>query len=189
MADLQKGINTYVTLEEADGYVRDNYPSKSVEYTSWFGNGLSEDDKKAMLVQSCRSLNNIKYTGGKRRAGQPLAFPRVRRYGMGPSMITTIFVSQFGDNSLSDSVGLDNGLVVAGYAQIENAIAYSGMSTSTITESRERRLSGLASEKVGSVSKTYNIKDTDVDEVEGGIYTKKVRIILRAWVTESVYAL
>jgi hypothetical protein len=187
MADLVVGVNTYVTLDQADQYVTDNYPSISPEYTSWFDQ--NDDDKQAMLVQSANSLNNIKYTGGKAIAGQPLAFPRAKRFGLGPTMITTLFVSQYNDNSLSDRVGGDNGLKAAGNAQVENAVAYFGLAKTVVTKTRERRLSGQTSEKVGSVSKTYSIRTEDVADAENGIYTKKVNAILRAWITETVYSL
>lgn len=186
MSEIKLYINSYVTLEQANNYIEYNYPTVSNEYKSWFNDSLSDNDKVAMLIQSANSLNNLRYTGTKIRVGQPLAFPRVKRYGIGPAIVNTYFISQYGDNSLVDKGGGDNGLVVIGYAQIENALAYAAINKSKVSSIRENRLSGLVSERAGSVTRSFNI---DNDDYESGIYSKKVYKILKAWITETVYAL
>ena len=188
--ELRVGTDSYVTLEEANDYVKSYYLSNSAEYISWFNSEVSDDDRRAALRQSALSLNNLKYTGRKKLRGQSLAFPRVKPNYGGCGVINTLFISQTHDNSLVDSgSGGDTGLEVARYAQIENAIAYISMNKSLVVKTRERRISGLSSKKAGSVSETYNTATRNIEDIESGIYTKKVEMILRAWITESVYAI
>jgi len=189
---LTLGVDSYVTLAEADSYVENNYMSTSNEMETW--SGLQDSDKEVVLRQSCLSLNNLKYTGSKQRNGQKLAFPRMQRYGVGPGVATTLFVSQFTDNSLVDQGGSTNeqrtGISVAKDAQIENAIAYVQLKPKAIQDTRERRLSGLTSKRAGSIAETYDNKREDrFDNPENGIYSSKVKVLLKAWLTESVYAL
>ena len=101
--ELRVGTDSYVTLEEANDYVKSYYLSNSAEYISWFNSEVSDDDRRAALRQSALSLNNLKYTGRKKLRGQSLAFPRVKPNYGGCGVINTLFISQTHDNSLVDS--------------------------------------------------------------------------------------
>lgn len=78
--DLQIGINTYVTVEEADTYIASHYLSTNSARQTW--ENLTDEDKKASLLRSCMALNSLKYTGRRKVAGQKLEFPRTNTHGI-----------------------------------------------------------------------------------------------------------
>ena len=64
-----QGIDSYVTLAEADDYVANFYAQ-----ISW--SELSETQKEQRLVLACERLEALPFTGRKRLRGQNLLFPR-----------------------------------------------------------------------------------------------------------------
>jgi len=66
---MTQGIDSYVTLAEADDYVANFYAQ-----TSW--SDLSETQKEQRLVLACERLEALPFTGRKRTLVQSLLFPR-----------------------------------------------------------------------------------------------------------------
>jgi len=62
--------NSYVTLSEANGYIRNilGHPNK------W--DTLSVEGRKRLLIESCKDINNFNFVGERYYDNQPLEFPR-----------------------------------------------------------------------------------------------------------------
>lgn len=185
---IKVNINSYVTLDEADTYVRENYLSSSPEYVNWLGDNVKNTDKMAALISSAKVLNRYKYKGAKVIYGQPLAFPR--RDIAYPGLVPLLFRSQTYDNTLIDSTYGSDGLELAKEAQIVNAVAMLSVNQSLVTEVRERRFSGIVSEKVGSVSRAYDSDNDSSSKLISGVYAKeRIEDILMPWLRGSVCTL
>ena len=87
--DLQIGINSYVTVSEADDYVTSHYLSTNTARQLW--EALSTEDKSSALLRSCMALNNLKYTGRRAVAGQKLEFPRTSTAGVAGVFYQQVF--------------------------------------------------------------------------------------------------
>ena len=66
--------DTYISLEDADTYVEENYVSTSTEYTTW--SALSNSDKEIYLKNSTKKIDRGIYRGIKAVSTQTLEFPR-----------------------------------------------------------------------------------------------------------------
>lgn len=67
---LTKGVNSYVTLAEAEAYFADR-----VDAVAWFE--LADDDRKSQaLVTATTLLDSLNWDGQSVSETQPLAFPR-----------------------------------------------------------------------------------------------------------------
>lgn len=84
----------YVTLKEANTYVKEHYLSTDSLRTQW--EALSDEDKSALLRKSFQTMELLPFTGRKTVCGQPNMFPR------------------WPDTEVPDAVK---------YAQIENAVS------------------------------------------------------------------
>lgn len=188
MGKIEVGVNSYVTLEEAQAYVSTFYMSTSAEFKAWTSETLSDDDKETALIASAQALNNLKYNGRKRVPGQKLAFPRVTV--LMPGIYWTPFVVQYADTSLSScGYGGDNGLESAKAAQIENALAHI-LYGCTYTTTKKRALSGITSKRVDDVAESYSNRTDLLYEAETGLYApNKVKALLKSWLDESVFTL
>lgn len=82
---LQKGTNSYVTVEEADAYFADR-----LDVAAW--TEASETQKPQALVTATRMLDGLDWTGYVVSESQPLAFPRSGDY-FDPRTGTTISLS------------------------------------------------------------------------------------------------
>jgi hypothetical protein len=69
----QKGINSYVSLDEADSYFEGH-----VSGSQW--SALDALAKARLLVTSTRVLDDLSWAGAAVSSSQPLAFPRVLSY-------------------------------------------------------------------------------------------------------------
>lgn len=188
MAEIKVNFNSYVTLEEADDYIKTYYTSTSAERTTW--ESLPEEDKIIALLSSARALNNLRYKGQKKIKGQPLAFPRkYATMGFGVSYIP--FVSQYVDSSLYEGVwGSGDGLSAAKEAQIVNAITGLSMDTSIITEVLERSVAGIKSKSAGRMSESYDNDTNRAKNLSIGIYNiDKIKNILNCWLSDSVFSI
>ena len=188
MAELQVNINSYVSLEEAEKYIETFYTSTSAERTKW--GELNEDDKKVVLLSSARALNNLRYKGQKKISGQPLAFPRkysVVGFGIG----YVPYHSQYVDSTLFEGAfGNGDGLEAAKEAQIVNAVTGVAMNTNIITDVLERSVACIKSKSAGRISESYDNDTTRARELSIGIYNMdKIRNILNAWLSDSVFSL
>lgn len=72
--DLIKGVNSYVTLAEANTYVLSYYISTDPFRINW--ELLSDDDKTILLNRAMSTIERQPFTGTKTRLDQVLAFPR-----------------------------------------------------------------------------------------------------------------
>lgn len=176
---LKVGVDSYVTLEEAENIIDFSSVSSDEAYIKW--SELSDRDKEVLLRNSCRDLNNLKYSGRKARASQNLAFPRVDSYTCGIGY--RLFIGQLYDNGLVSGNSTDGGLSLAKQAQVVNALygcIYSDLATNQIAVS----IQGLTSKKAGPIAETYK-RDRTSEDALMGIYTKKVYSLLRPWINDS----
>lgn len=176
---LRVGIDTYVSLEDAEKLIDEYSVSSDETYLKW--KELSDRDKEVLLRNSCRDLNNLKYTGRKARASQVLAFPRVDSYPCGVGY--ALYTSQLFDNGLVSNGGTDGGLSLARQAQVINALyasVYSELANSQLGVS----IQGLVSKKAGPIAETYQ-RGKESSDALMGIYTKKVYSLLRPWLNDS----
>jgi len=189
MATLSVNVNSYVTLEEADTFVENNYMSMSAEYVKW--NELTDNDKIVALTSSATALNNLRYKGQKKIKGQLLAFPRVYRLGVGFGIGYIPYVSQYVDSSLYEGVSSsDCGYTSAKEAQIVNAVAGVAVDADLISDVRQRTVQAIKSESIGKVSKSYDIDSPRTKNIMRGIYDyDRVTYILNGWLTDSVFSL
>lgn len=70
---LQKGVNSYVTVDEADAYFADR-----LDVAAWAE--ASETQKPQALVTATKMLDDLDWTGYVVSESQPLAFPRTGEY-------------------------------------------------------------------------------------------------------------
>lgn len=73
------GINTYLTVREADKLV-ESYFLETEDVRTQYEN-LSDEDKNALLYRGCMDMQKLLYRGYKKDNSQKLAFPRVNRGG------------------------------------------------------------------------------------------------------------
>ncbi|WP_396189864.1 DnaT-like ssDNA-binding protein [Flavobacterium sp.] len=82
---LQKGVNSYVTVDEANTYFADR-----LDVAAW--TGASEEQKPQALVTATKMLDDLDWTGYVVSESQPLAFPRSGDY-FDPRTGTTVSLS------------------------------------------------------------------------------------------------
>lgn len=71
---MQVGVDTYITVEQADAIIQGNVCSQSKQRQDW--EGLSDDDKGVFLAQAMLEIESLAYIGMKADQSQPLQFPR-----------------------------------------------------------------------------------------------------------------
>lgn len=175
------GVDSYVTLEQAESIISDSHISTSDLVIKW--NSLSDADKEVMLKTSCRDINNLKFDGRREVIGQKLEFPRVLTYPTGYGY--RLFVGQFVDNGLVDGdYSSDGGLSFVKQAQVENAIYHSYLDD-TVNKQAGVNIKGITSKKAGPISESYNINNKYNKDALRGIYTDKVYSLLTPWLNDS----
>lgn len=183
---LEVGIDSYVTLEEASVLAAKTCLSSDPAYKKW--SDLADSDKEVLLRNSCRSINNLKFNGRRKKVSQVLEFPRVNTMPCGIGY--RLFVSQFYDNGLYDGGSGDDGLTLVKEAQVCNAV-YSALYNDLATNQIGVNIQGLTSKKAGPIAETYNRstngKSTGTSEQDAliGIFTKKVYSLLTPWLAEA----
>lgn len=132
---LTIGVDTYVTIEEADEYVSKYYVSTDDAFTSW--GALMQNAKEVYLRRSALEMNSMAFAGRKCSPDQPLAFPR-------------IFTSSRPGIDFSSNIPEDVKI-----AQIENAISMGNPKELEDAEFYQRlRKYGIASYHIGNLSET-----------------------------------
>ena len=158
------GVDSYVTVEEADKMLGGLYLDNNEVYKKW--QTLTESQKEVLLRASCRDLDNLRYTGEKKNYSQKLQFPRktdsICGYGY------RLYISQLCDNGLVDGTCEADGLNEIALAQVENAIWHSYVDD-VVVEQAGLNITGLTSK---------------IDALRG-IYTQKVYSILSSWLCDS----
>ena len=178
---LTVGVDSYVTLSEAEEYIANNHLSTSELVVKW--NGLSDFDKEVMLRTSCRDINNLKFDGKRSKVGQLLEFPRVLSYPVGMSY--RLFTGQLVDNGLVDGdYSNDGGISKAKEAQVENAV-YHCFLDDTVNKQAGINIKGITSKNAGPISESYNQNNRYNKDALRGIYTDKVYSLLTPWLNES----
>ena len=178
---LNIGVDSYVTLEEAENLISNNHLSTSELRLKW--DELDNSDKEVLLRTSCRDINNLKFNGRRAKVGQLLEFPRVLQFPVGYGY--RLFIGQFQDNGLIDGEGADDGgLQAAKEAQVENAI-YHAFVDDDVNTQLGINIKGITSKKAGPIAETYNINNKYNNNALRGIYTDKVYTILNAWICDS----
>lgn len=71
---MQVGIDSYVTIYDADAYVASRYISSDAARLRW--DALPDDDKEILLIQACAEIEALQLRGKKMSRDQLLAFPR-----------------------------------------------------------------------------------------------------------------
>lgn len=179
--ELQVGINTYATVEEADNYIASHYLSSNSARQSW--EALTDEDKKAALLRSCVALNALKYNGRRKVAGQKLEFPRTSSQGVAGVFYQPVFNPAYDQGLAGYSATSSDGLDKAVMAQIENALWYVALDPQ-VTDGAKITVRGLTSKKAGPISENYGQTSVQAQE---GIYTKQVYAILSEWLSNSRY--
>lgn len=179
--ELQVGINTYATVEEADGYITSHYLSTNAARQAW--EALSTEDKTSALLRSCVALNSLKYNGRRAVAGQKLEFPRTSSQGITGVFYQQVFNPAYDQGLAGYSATSSDGLDKAIMAQIENALWYVALDPQ-VTDGAKIAIRGLTSKKAGPISESYGQTSVQAQE---GIYTKQVYSILSEWLSTSRY--
>lgn len=177
---LTVGIDSYVTLEEAEVIASENYTSNSDILVKW--NNLSNSDKEVLLRTSCRDINNLKFDGVKAHVNQRLAFPRKISNPVGIGY--ALFISQMYDNSLYNAGDASGGLPAVREAQVENAL-YHCYLDEAVTKQAGINIQGLTSKKAGPIAESYDLNNRYNKNALRGIYTDKVYSILCDWLCDS----
>lgn len=178
---LEVGVDSYITLEEADNLINNYFMSSDTAYQAW--ETLEDKDKEALLRNSCRDIDSLKFDGRRKVPGQILEFPRVNATIAGIGY--RLFIGQFQDNGLYSQGIADGGLSAVKQAQVINAV-YAGLYNNLVTEQIGLNIQGLTSKKAGPIQETYNrSNNSDNSDALMGIYTKKVYSILRPWLNDA----
>ena len=72
--EFEIGINTYITLEEANSIIEDEFDTDSKEYTLW--NELDDKGKKRLILKATRISEKLVYLGYRYDTCQTMAWPR-----------------------------------------------------------------------------------------------------------------
>lgn len=72
---LEVGVNSYLTVEEADILVSNNLDDDSEDRLEW--NKLSTDSKEKLLIKGTRLVDKLPYLGVKYNPSSKLNWPRI----------------------------------------------------------------------------------------------------------------
>lgn len=180
------GVDTFISLADADNYTKSMYTEGNELYDTWFG--LTDEAKEAWLRRSTKALDRLKYQGEKLRYSQTLQFPRkIKNYNGGFGWAWDVSFYYDNQHIAVDDLGLeDGGMSAIAEATIENALYGSVLDKSMISVS-VASIAGLTSKKAGSVSETYNRSSHGNRNAMRDIFTDKVYSILVQWVIGSYH--
>lgn len=153
---LEMLIDTYVTIAQADQYVKEHYLSNEPLRITW--EGLEEADKEVYLRRAFEKMNSLPYSGRRKNLKQTLPFPR---YVWCPS---------------------DWGNVQR--AQIIIAVSATDIAGNTESAEIEAwKLRGLSEVKLGDA--TYKFASGSAIEGAGSYYglPKEAYLLLRKWLS------
>lgn len=125
------GVDTYITLQEANEYVKKYYSSTDPLRIQW--EAMSEDDQEIFLRKSFAQINSLPYVGKPRSPKQVNPFPRA------------------GDFTEQDLLHIK-------YAQVEQALTIPDTVAAQETEDQLRlrlRRAGVTSYKIGDLSESF----------------------------------
>lgn len=185
---LNVGVDSYVSLDDGNKIAAAVSLSSDPAYKAWLE--LSDSDKEVLLRNSCRAIDNLKFTGRRRNVSQTLEFPRVDSSVCGIGY--RLYTGQLYDNGLYGAYGSsDGGLALVKQAQVVNAI-YAGYYNNLSVEQIGVNIQGLTSKKAGPIAESYDkssrnktsgsISDSDTLR---GIFTPQVYSLLTPWLDDT----
>ena len=141
---LTVGVNTYVTIDEADAYIAECYLLADEQRKAWEAAG---GDKEVALRRACAALDSLTYQGVKFAFPQPLAFPRY--FGENYAMIDGVLYAPEVDRYPE----LREVPKAIKAAQIEEALEM--VSPTVATENKDIRNNPVQSYSIGHLSETF----------------------------------
>lgn len=183
---LTVGVDSYVTLEDANDIAAATSLSSDKAYQKWLT--LTDSDKEVLLRNSCRDINSLKFDGRRKNLSQVLEFPRVDVSASGLGY--RLYTGQLYDNGLYSSGNSDGGLSMARQAQVINAL-YAGYYNDIVTDTMAMNIQGITSKRAGPISESYNRNSNGTNTSSNsrdaliGIYTNKVYSLLAPWLNDS----
>lgn len=121
------GIDTYITLAEAETYISTYYVSTNPLRVNW--NKLSNDDKEVYLRNGAKAIDSLVLRGKRATLEQTMEFPRI--------------IDKESQLVVPDDVK---------NAQVETALS----SSDNITQNRQELINaGVVSYRIGDLSETY----------------------------------
>lgn len=181
---LVVGVDSYVTLEEANKYVQDYFANDAAITSKW--TALTDAAKESLLRQSTQAIDNLfKFKGRKKKLSQPLQFPRIIYSGLnGLPVFPEYKANPFFDNSLMDSDYYnDGGLTLASRAVVENSVAAMNV-VKPVHDAGVNAILGITSKKIGPIAETYgNAQGYEARAAKAGVYVyEKVAHILMPYI-------
>lgn len=164
------GVDTYVTVEEADEYIAGYYRLTDEQRIAW--EAAERSDKEVTLRRACAAINGLSFRGVKFRYPQILAFPRYfgANYAMLNGTLYAAEVDRYPElKEVPDAVK---------HAQIEEALEL--LAPGAGTEYREAVTGPIESYTIGHLSETYRIAaEGSLDAV---LTSGKAKEMLRSYV-------
>ena len=129
---LTVGVDTYVTLEEANQYISDHFASTDPLRIQW--EAMSEGDREVYLRKAFVQINQLPYTGKPVKNTQTLPFPRYAQDG---------FTVVYNTDNLKK-------------AQTEQAIGLTDtVAAQDVSDRLRLRRAGVRSYRIGDLSETF----------------------------------
>ena len=75
---FEVGVNTYMTVEEADSIMEDEFDTSEPEYVYW--NTLDEIGKQRTILKGTRKVNTFVWVGTQYPGYQQMPWPRLIQY-------------------------------------------------------------------------------------------------------------
>lgn len=75
---FEVGVNTYMTVEEADSIVEDEFDSAEAEYEIW--QGLNTASKQRVILKGTRLADTLVWRGKRYPGYQQMPWPRLIQY-------------------------------------------------------------------------------------------------------------
>lgn len=181
---LNIGVDSYVSLEEANQYVEKNYVSTNSYRVKW--NSLSDSDKEVLLRASTSALDQLKYIGSKRDYSQKLKFPRMTITSQSGMEHVWGQPNQFYDVGVwpNGSSGYDGGMLAIKQATCDNALVQASLETE-VQSNIVNGIKGIKSKSVGPISETYDNTEKEARGARRGLYSPKIYAFLNAWLADS----
>ena len=167
---LTVGIDSYVTIAQADEYISGHYTPTDERSVAWAS--LSDEDKEACLRRACEALSAIKWRGVVFKAFQPLPFPRYFGDNWDMAYYDLIAPETYIYPELTE---VPNNILSA---QIEEAFELACPSVDT--DNFEDVNGAVQSYTIGHMSETY--KSAEVGSVESALRSSKAQKLVAGYV-------
>lgn len=131
---LEKGKDTYATVEFADCYIESHYPNSNPLRVHF--SVLTENEKEEYLRSAVQEIERLPFIGRKYLVSQKMQFPRMRNvslHGISPTY-ASMFLGNLGINEIPESVM---------QAQVENALGILANEISAVSDKQFMTLQSL----------------------------------------------